>query len=101
MLLAAAEVPNFLAGLLPSTMTIRTFAADPEQVRSLRRSELIGAALAAAVGVGASLVARSLWPALATALVLAVLLREYEAAIRNPIERPLDMRRGPRRAEAE
>ncbi len=82
-IMAAAEVPNFLAGLLPSTMTIGRFAANPEDRAALRRSELVGSGLAVAVGVGASLIGRHPLPLILTLLVLAVLLYEYERAIRR------------------
>lgn len=91
-LLAAAEVPNFLAGLLPSLFTIATFSDDPEKVANLRRGELVGSALSLAVGGAAALVADDPAPLVASALVLGVLLFEYERAIRNPIAEPLDMR---------
>lgn len=91
-ILAAAEVPNFLAGMMPSLMTIRTFANDPEQRRALRRGEVVGSVLSLSVGAGASLVADSPAPFLACAGVLAVLLYEYERAMRDPIAEPLDMR---------
>jgi hypothetical protein len=82
-IMAAAEVPNFLAGLLPSTMTIGRFAAEPEDRARLRRSEVVGSALAAGVGVGASLIGRSPLPLLLTLAVLVILLYEYERAIRG------------------
>jgi hypothetical protein len=83
-ILAAAEVPNFLAGMLPSLMTIRRFGADDHDVAALRQGEVIGSTLALAVGIGASLVADSPWPFAATLLVLAAMLAAYEHAIRNP-----------------
>jgi hypothetical protein len=82
-IMAAAEVPNFLAGLLPSTMTIGRFAADPIDRARLRRSEVVGSGLAVAVGVGASLVGGHPLPFFAAMGVLAVLLYEYERAIRG------------------
>lgn len=85
-IMAAAEVPNFLAGLLPSTMTIGRFAADPIDRARLRRSEFVGSGLAVAVGVGASLIGRHPLPLLLTLVVLAVLLHEYERAIRGAAE---------------
>jgi hypothetical protein len=91
-ILAASEVPNFLAGLLPSLFTIRTFSDDPEKVRALRHGELVGGAMALTVGAGASLVTRSWLPLLACGATLGVLIYQYEKAIRNPISRPLDMR---------
>lgn len=93
-ILSAAEVPNFLAGMLPSLMTIRTFADDPEQIAALRRGEVVGSALALGVGAGASLVADSPAPFLACTAVLAVLLYEYEKAMREPITKQRDMRTG-------
>jgi hypothetical protein len=85
-IMAAAEVPNFLAGLLPSTMTIGRFAADPVDRARLRRSEFVGSALAVGVGVGASLIGQHPLPLLLTLAVLVVLLYEYERAIRGAQE---------------
>jgi hypothetical protein len=81
-IMAASEVPNFLAGLLPSTMTIGRFAAEPADRARLRRSEVVGSALAIGVGVGCSLVANSPVPFIMVLAVLAILLFEYERAIR-------------------
>lgn len=84
MLLAASEVPNFLAGMLPSLMTIKRFGATEEDRATLRRGEVAGSALALAVGAGASLVAGSPLPLAATLAILVVMLWLYEDAIRNP-----------------
>jgi hypothetical protein len=81
-IMAASEVPNFLAGLLPSTMTIGRFAAEPADRARLRRSEVVGSALAIGVGVGCSLVANSPVPFVMVIAVLVILLFEYERAIR-------------------
>lgn len=86
MLLAASEVPNFLAGMLPSLMTIRRFSADERDTATLRRGEVAGSALSLAVGAGASIVARSWLPMIATGTILVVMLAMYEHAIRNPHE---------------
>lgn len=83
-LLAASEVPNFLAGMMPSLMTIQRFGADEYDRAALRRGEVLGGALALVVGVGASLVADNPAPAVATVAILAVMLVMYEHAIRNP-----------------
>jgi hypothetical protein len=83
-LLAAGEVPNFLAGMLPSLMTIQRFGADEQDRAALRRGELAGSALALAVGVGASLAAGSPLPAAATVIILVAMLMLYEHAIANP-----------------
>lgn len=93
-ILSASEVPNFLAGMMPSLFTIKTFAGDPEKVAALRRGEVVGGTMALAVGAGASLVAKSWAPIVACTATLAVLLYEYEKAIREPISNPLDMRAG-------
>lgn len=85
-LLAAAEVPNFLAGMLPSLMTIGRFAAEPEDRAKLRRGEVVGSLLSLTVGGAASLVANNPWPFVATVAVLIVLLYEYEKAIRDAQE---------------
>ncbi len=82
-IMAASEVPNFLAGLLPSTMTIGRFAADPADRARLRRSEVVGSALAIGVGVGTSLVAESPVPFIMVMVVLVILLYEYERAIKQ------------------
>lgn len=81
-IMAASEVPNFLAGLLPSTMTIGRFAAEPADRARLRRSEIVGSALALGVGAGTSLVAQSPVPMVMVIAVLIILLFEYERAIR-------------------
>lgn len=93
-ILAVSEVPNFLAGVLPSLFTIRTFSDDPEKVKALRHGEIVGGSMSLLVGAGASLVSKSWLPFLACAGTLAVFLYQYEHAIRNPISRPLDMRDG-------
>jgi hypothetical protein len=82
-LMAASEVPNFLAGLLPSTMTIGRFAAEPQDRLRLRRSEIVGSALAVGVGVGVSLVANHPAPFIMVLIVLAIMIYEYERAIRG------------------
>lgn len=93
-ILAASEVPNFLAGMLPSLFTIQTFSDDPEKVKALRRGELIGGAMALTVGAGAALVAGNWAPFVACAVILAAMIGAYEHAIRNPIRGGQDMRAG-------
>lgn len=83
-LLAAGEVPNFLAGMLPSLMTIRRFGADEMDRQALRSGEVAGSVLALGVGVGASLAANDATPAIATVVILGIMLCMYEHAIRNP-----------------
>lgn len=83
-LLAASEVPNFLAGALPSFMTIKKFAADEEAVKTLRYAELFALPPVVAVGLGAALVFGSWWPALVTGVTAAYYYAGYEKHIRNP-----------------
>jgi len=83
-LLAVSEVPNFLAGMLPSLMTIRRFGADEMDRQALRQGEIAGAALAGMVGIGASLIANDPLPAIGTFVTLGIMLCMYEYAIRNP-----------------
>ena len=84
MLLAAGEVPNFLAGMLPSLLTIKRFGADDGDRAALRRGEIAGSALSMMVGVGASLAADSWLPLLSVLIILGIMLYMYEEAIRNP-----------------
>jgi hypothetical protein len=69
-------------------MTIGRFAADPVDRRRLRRSEVIGSALAIGIGAGTSLVAESPLPFVMVLAVLFVLIWEYERAIRQAQESP-------------
>ncbi len=86
-LTSVSEVPNFLAGLLPSLMTIGRFAADPEDRAKLRRGEVIGMTLAFGTALGLTFILKSndapYWwlPLAGTAIVGGVLLYEYESAI--------------------
>ena len=83
-LLAASEVPNFLAGALPSFMTIGRFAAEPEDVKRLRDGEVWAAVPIIAVGAGTSLVFKNYWPMAVTAAVAVYYYIGYERHIRNP-----------------
>ena len=83
-LLAAGEVPNFLAGMLPSLMTINRFAAEETDRRALRKGEIAGSLLSLGVGAGASLASDSWLPLVGSAVVLAIMLYMYEDAIRHP-----------------
>lgn len=83
-LLAASEVPNFLAGALPSFMTIGRFAADPEDVQRLRDGERWAFVPIIAVGLGAGLVFKSYWVIATTAVTAAYYYIGYERHIRNP-----------------
>jgi hypothetical protein len=88
-LLAASEVPNFLAGMAPSLFTLQHFtdksSADARAAReSMHRAYVVGGGLSLAVGAGASLVSDSWYPLVACAIVLVVLIIQYEWALENP-----------------
>jgi len=83
-LLAMSEVPNFLAGALPSFMTIKKFAADEESVQTLRYAEVFAALPIAAAGVGATLVFESWWPLAVVTATAVYYYYGYEKHIRNP-----------------
>ncbi len=83
-ILSMAEVPNFLAGMLPSLMTIRRFGATKEDIETLRIGEVLGGILSLSIGLGASIAESTPGPFLGNAAVLAFMLASYEWAIRNP-----------------
>ena len=83
-ILVAFGAPNNFSGLLPSKMTISRFAADEEDRTRLREGMIVASALTTAEAIGASLVFRSWLPLIMTAGVMAVLIWQYEDAIRNP-----------------
>lgn len=82
-LLAAGEVPNFLAGALPSFMTIGRFAAEPEDRDRLISGMWYGSLLALMVGVGAGLAGGSYWPIVTTLVILAIMLHGYNKHMNN------------------
>lgn len=91
-ILAAGEVPNFLAGMLPSLFTIQSFSGGREEARkSFRKGELVGSAMSLAVGLGASLASNSPLPLIATAVVLAGLIGMYEYAMAHPYTESVSM----------
>jgi len=90
-LLAMSEVPNFLAGMAPSLFTLQHFTAKSEADRkaardSMNRAYLVGGGLSIAVGAGASLVSGSWLPLVGCAIVLVVLVVQYEWALESPHE---------------
>lgn len=84
-ILAAAEVPNFYSGLLPSLWTIAHFGAvESAEARFwIRRGEVMATGLTAAVAVGTSWIAKSWLPGLAMAGMAVALLALYEHALRS------------------
>lgn len=83
-LLAASEVPNFLAGALPSFMTIKKFAADEESVGTLRYAEYYAGVPILAAGLGTAYVFESWWPLVVVIVTAVYYYIGYEKHIRNP-----------------
>lgn len=83
-LLVISEVPNFLAGALPSFMTIKKFAADEEAVQTLRYAEAFALVPIAASGVGITFIFGSWWPLLLAGVTAIYYYYGYEKHIRNP-----------------
>lgn len=83
-LLAASEVPNFLAGALPSFMTIKKFAADDESVSTLRYAEFYAGVPILAAGFGTAYVFESWWPLVVVIVTAIYYYIGYEKHIRNP-----------------
>ena len=83
----ASNVPNNLAGLAPSLITIRRVAGSPnpeEDLRALRQAEFIGTAVSLADAIGASLLVKTVMPLLWTGGMLVIYLWAYEHAARHP-----------------
>lgn len=83
----ASNVPNNLAGLAPSLITIRRVAGSPhpeEDLRSLRQAEFIGTAVSLADAIGASLLVKTFMPLIWTSAMLVIYITAYEHAARHP-----------------
>lgn len=98
-LLAAAEVPNFLAGMAPSLFTLqhmtgKSQAHEAEARLSMHRAYIVGGGLSLAVGAGASLIAGSWLPVIACVFVLVILIAQYEWALGSPHETAEEMFEG-------
>lgn len=91
-ILSAGEVPNFLAGMLPSLFTIQSFSGGREEARkSFRKGELVGGVMSLTVGLGASLACGDPLPFVVTAIALAVLVGMYEWAMAHPYMTTVEM----------
>jgi len=78
-IVSAALTPQLFAVFLPGLHELPTLT--PTQVAGMRRGELYGSLLALALGAGSSLIARSPWPVLVSAVMTAGMLHVYETAI--------------------
>lgn len=90
-ILTAFEVPNLYSGLLPSQFTIATFSGGDDGKRQhtthwIRKSEIQATAMSLILGAGASVLAKSPYPFLATAMMCGYLLWQYETALRRGME---------------
>jgi hypothetical protein len=80
---SALESAHFYSAFLPSVMTIRKFAKDPEAVESLRRGEAIATGFALMLGWVVSELTDSYLPLLFTAITAVAMLAVYEYAIQS------------------
>lgn len=95
-ILTIAEVPNFWSGFLPSLFTIATFSAgDDEKVQHtklwIRRGEVQASVMSVALGVAASVIAKSPLPFLGVLLIMGYLIFQYENALKKGTESGLGL----------
>ncbi len=82
--LIAAEVPNFYSGLLPSEMTIKRFAAQ-EADRKTLSSSMVTASIEAGFFVAAgAYAAQSFLPVILGGAMMGLSIWRYATAIANP-----------------
>ena len=82
--LVAAEVPNFYAGLLPSEMTIKRFAAKEEDKKTLLSSMMTASIEAAFFVAAASYAAQSFVPVVLGGAMMGLSIWRYSSSIANP-----------------
>jgi hypothetical protein len=82
---SALESAHFYSAFLPSVMTIRKFARDPEAVEALRRGEAIATGFAVMLGWVVSELIDSYLPLLFTAVTAVAMLAVYEYAIQGNV----------------
>ncbi len=93
-IMVAAESAHAFSAHLPSNFTIRAFAAtgreEEVQVKlaALRSGYAPAVRFAALLGIGASVLARSIWPAVAAVAGTALMVTQYEQAIPQPYRLP-------------
>lgn len=83
-ILVATSMPNFYSGLLPSKMTISRFAHSDFDRMRLRQGMAVATAMSVAEAVAIGYMFGSPIPVVGGLLVAAVLVWQYEDAIRNP-----------------
>lgn len=90
-MLGTAEVPQVMSAFLPSPSTARAKGGDPDQIRWLRRGEVIGSAVSIGIAGSITLVAyrsvgsQALMIIGGAVIVLGLFLWEYEHAIQEGI----------------
>ena len=82
--LVAAEVPNFYAGLLPSEMTIKRFAAEDEDRKTLRSSMMVASVEAGFFIAASAYAAQSFLPVVLGGTMMAITIWRYATSIDNP-----------------
>jgi len=83
-ILVATSMPNFYSGLLPSKMTISRFAHSDFDRMRLRQGIAVATAMGIAESVAIGFMFESWVPVMGGLAVIAVLIWQYEDAIRNP-----------------
>lgn len=87
-------VPAILSAALPSPFTMRTFADNPESVRTLRIGEVVGGIMVVALGIAESIDHQSIWPLVVVFIFGAAWYGYIEWALRNPISTVHNMAQG-------
>jgi hypothetical protein len=87
-------VPAILSAALPSPFTMRTFADNPESVKTLRIGEVVGGVMVVALGIAESIDHHSFWPMVVILIFGAAWYGYIEWALRNPMSSAHNMASG-------
>lgn len=82
-MVATMESFNIFSAMNSSPWTAENFGADEEKAKSCRKYVLISIGANEALGVGAGLLALSLWPVIGTSLASAFMYILYQEALRK------------------
>ena len=84
-------VPAILSAALPSPFTMRTFANNPESVKTLRIGEVVGGVMVVALGIAESIDHHSVWSMIVVLIFSAAWYGYIEWALRNPMPNATSM----------
>lgn len=93
-------VPAILSASLPSPFTMRTFANNPESVKTLRIGEVVGGSMVVLLGVAESIQHGSIMPMVLVVVIGVAWFSFIEWAIRNPVSDVHSMADGNKAAAA-